>query len=239
MEKTKIFLWSSPRNVSTALMYSFAQRGDCKVYDEPLYGYYLAHTDAGTFHPGASEIIATMETDGQKVVEDMLAESRYPVQFFKNMTHHLVGLSDDFLEYGKNVILTREPREMIMSYTKVIPHPQMKDVGYKQQYELLQSLKRRNIPCVVVDSRELLLEPEVQLKKLCDFLGVLFDPEMLSWEKGPIEEDGIWAEYWYENVHKSTGFQEYVRREGTVKLELESLLAECNEYYGKLMEYSL
>jgi len=36
----RINLWSSPRNVSTALMYSFAQRLDTTVVDEPLYAYY-------------------------------------------------------------------------------------------------------------------------------------------------------------------------------------------------------
>ena len=37
----RICLWSGPRNVSTAMMYSFAQRDDTVVYDEPFYGYYL------------------------------------------------------------------------------------------------------------------------------------------------------------------------------------------------------
>ena len=36
-----INLISGPRNVSTALMYSFAQRNDTNYYDEPFYGYYL------------------------------------------------------------------------------------------------------------------------------------------------------------------------------------------------------
>ena len=39
-----ISLWSGPRNVSTALMYSFAQRSDTQVIDEPLYAHYLQHT---------------------------------------------------------------------------------------------------------------------------------------------------------------------------------------------------
>ena len=36
-----ICLWSCPRNVSTALMYAFAQREDTQVFDEPLYAHYL------------------------------------------------------------------------------------------------------------------------------------------------------------------------------------------------------
>ena len=37
-----IAMWSGPRNVSTALMYSFAQRQDCVVWDEPYYAAWLA-----------------------------------------------------------------------------------------------------------------------------------------------------------------------------------------------------
>jgi hypothetical protein len=45
-----ICLWSGPRNVSTALMYSFAQNEAVAVIDEPLYGHYLRVT--GADHPG-------------------------------------------------------------------------------------------------------------------------------------------------------------------------------------------
>ncbi|HAG26953.1 MAG TPA: sulfotransferase family protein, partial [Rhodobacter sp.] len=31
-----IAMWSGPRNLSTALMYSFGARRDCAVWDEPF-----------------------------------------------------------------------------------------------------------------------------------------------------------------------------------------------------------
>src|ERR687883_192922 len=49
-ECLKLSVWSGPRNVSTALMYSFRQRPDTLVVDEPLYGHYLRVTSAD--HPG-------------------------------------------------------------------------------------------------------------------------------------------------------------------------------------------
>ena len=39
-----INLISGPRNISTALMYSFAQRSDCQVWDEPFYANYNGFT---------------------------------------------------------------------------------------------------------------------------------------------------------------------------------------------------
>ncbi|RMF66572.1 MAG: sulfotransferase family protein, partial [Calditrichaeota bacterium] len=54
MEVLRLNLLSGPRNVSTALMYSFAQREDTRVVDEPLYGYYLKLS--GADHPGREEV---------------------------------------------------------------------------------------------------------------------------------------------------------------------------------------
>ena len=61
----RICLWSCPRNVSTALMYSFAQRRDTKVFDEPLYAHYLLQS--GVEHPARGEVLKFQENDGNKI----------------------------------------------------------------------------------------------------------------------------------------------------------------------------
>ena len=38
----RIAMWSGPRNLSTAMMYSFGARPDFAVVDEPFYAAYLA-----------------------------------------------------------------------------------------------------------------------------------------------------------------------------------------------------
>ena len=48
-----IDMWSGPRNLSTAMMYSFGARADCAVWDEPFYAAYLSLT--GHDHPMAAE----------------------------------------------------------------------------------------------------------------------------------------------------------------------------------------
>jgi hypothetical protein len=40
----RIAAWSGPRNISTAMMRAWENRGDCAVSDEPLYAAYLAAT---------------------------------------------------------------------------------------------------------------------------------------------------------------------------------------------------
>lgn len=235
----RLFLWSGPRNISTALMYSFSQREDCLVEDEPLYAHYLSRSSAWPYHPASEQILQQMENDGQKVVQHMLSKSGKPLLFFKNMSHHLIELDWSFMARGMNVILTRNPREMLLSFSKVIAKPMMEDVGYAMQWELLQYLKKNNFPFVVVEAKKFLLHPEEQLRKLCMACSIPFDPNMLSWQPGPRPEDGVWAGYWYQNVHRSTGFQRYVEKEDQLPGNLLPLYSECEPLYQKLLAYSL
>lgn len=242
MEKNntkRICLWSGPRNISTALMYSFAQREDTCVYDEPLYGHYLSQTDADEYHPGAEEVLESMENDGQKVVDWMMGPHDKPVVFFKQMTHHLVNLDRSFLDETINVILTRDPKEMLPSYAKQVKNPSMRDVGYAQHLDLLQYLQERNSKFAVLTSKDVLIDPPQTLSKLCDAIGIPFDEAMLSWEKGARPEDGVWAKYWYQNVHESTGFKPYQPKTEPFPEELKPLLEKCRPIYEKLVEYAI
>ena len=84
-------MWSGPRNISTAMMYSFASREDCKVFDEPFYGSYLSRT--GSNHPGKDDIIAVMNNNPDDVFEEILTtDYEKSVVFLKNMAHHMEGM---------------------------------------------------------------------------------------------------------------------------------------------------
>lgn len=231
---SRICLWSGPRNVSTALMYSFAQRNDTKVFDEPLYAHYLSKSNAMEYHPMAAEVIKTMESDGQKVVEMMSTNREKPVLFFKQMTHHLISLNWDFLLKMKNVILTRDPYEMLPSFAKEIANPKMVDVGYLAHIELIKYLEDRGVEPIVIDSKDILVNPESKLKQLCKALDIPFKTEMLSWPIGPIPEDGVWSSHWYGNVHSSSGFKPYEKKEQPFPKSLEPLLKECLPLYEQL-----
>jgi hypothetical protein len=43
-EVVRVAMWSGPRNISTAMMRAWENRGDCAVSDEPFYAHYLAET---------------------------------------------------------------------------------------------------------------------------------------------------------------------------------------------------
>ena len=236
----RICVWSGPRCISTALMYSFAQRADTTVYDEPLYAHYLSHSSAREYHPGADEIVATMETDGKQVVADtILGPQPTPVAFFKQMTHHLIELDQSFMKQTVNVMLTRHPRDVLPSYAEQVSRPTLRDVGYKMHLDLVEYLLSLGQEPAILDSEATLRNPRGVLEKLCERMGIVFDAAMLSWPVGPRPEDGIWAPHWYESVHRSIGFQPYKAKMEPFPEHLKPLFDECMPYYVALAKEAI
>ncbi len=237
-ECIKLSVWSGPRNVSTALMYSFRQRPDTVVVDEPLYAHYLRTT--GADHPGISEVLETMEGDGGRVVREViLGPCGRPVHFFKNMAHHLVGLDREFLSRITNVLLIRHPEEMLPSLAEQLPEPTLRDTGLRQQVEILDAVLEEDGEPVVFDAKELLLDPAGILRKACERLGIPFEEKMLRWPAGPKPEDGVWSKHWYDSVHASTGFAPYRPKTGRFPQRLEPLLVECLPLYERLRGHAI
>jgi hypothetical protein len=238
MATLRIHLWSGPRNVSTAIMYSFAQRADTRVVDEPLYAHYLRVS--GAPHPGREDVLAAQDADGERVVRDLiLGPWDRPVVFFKQMAHHLVDLDHAFLRRAANVLLTRDPLEMLPSLQVQIPRPTLRDTGYAAQTALLDELLAAGQDPPVLDARELLLDPPGVLQELCARLGLPFDAAMLRWPAGARPEDGIWARHWYEAVHRSTGFEAYRPKTAPFPERLRPLLDECAPHYARLAARAL
>ena len=230
---------SNPRNLSTALMYSFAQRQDTRVVDEPLYAYYLK-IRPDVDHPGKEEILASMSSNLQEVIEDVFLKTYdRPVVFFKNMAHHLIAMELDFMLSMTNLFLIRNPKQLIASIGKVMQQPEMEDIGSQQQYELYHWLKAKGQNPVVLDSGELLKDQEGVMQKLCTALDIPFDPHMLAWEAGARPEDGVWAKYWYHNIHQTTGFSRQETSSRPLPEHLKPLYEEARPYYEALYQHSI
>lgn len=205
----RIAMWSGPRNISTAMMRSWGVRADTAVIDEPFYACYLAAT--GIDHPGRDAVLASQPTDWRKVVTQV-ADAPIPggraVFYQKHMTHHMTPDIDlGWLGRVRNAFLIRDPAEVVASYARARPEIALDDIGVTRQVELFDRIADptgRAPP--VVEARDVLADPRGVLSKLCDALGVAFDPAMLSWPPGRRSTDGVWAPYWYKAVEASTGF---------------------------------
>lgn len=207
-----------------------------KVLDEPFFGYFLSKT--GVWRPSRKEALKAMNTDFSEVMDAILVESHQETIFLKNMANHMVGQSLEHLRAFKNVILTRKPEAVLASYQKNIEKPTMLDLCYEYQLGILEFLSTRNLPFLVLDSDELRKSPEQHLRKLCQYLEIPFSESMLTWKAGAREEDGVWAKYWYNNVHQSTGFMPYEEKTYQIQSEFWPLLEECHAQYNRIKAFT-
>jgi hypothetical protein len=233
-EGVRLAMWSGPRNISTALLRSWENRPDTRVVDEPLYAYYLNET--GLNHPGRDEVIAAGETSWPVVVDELTAPVG-GVYYQKHMTHHLIPqLPRDWIPSLTNVLLIRDPAEVVASYVHSRTDVVAEDIGLVQQNELYDQLGT-DVP--VIDAADFLRNPEAYLRWLCDYVDVDFTDRMLHWPPGPRDSDGIWAPYWYDAVLASTGFEPYRPRD----IELAGAGLEAAQrsrpYYDRLHEARL
>jgi hypothetical protein len=230
----RLAVWSGPRNISTAMMRSWENRPDTTVVDEPLYAAYLART--GIDHPGRDEVLAAQPTDlGEALARLERPPEGCAVQYEKHMAHHLPDDADLSWTLGlRNVLLVREPREVVASYVRSREACEPEDIGLLQQQRLLGYWQDHDAVPPVVDAADFLHDPEAHLRWLCDWLGIPFTERMLAWPPGPRESDGVWAPHWYDAVHRSTGFEPWRPRETELSPHDAAVAEACRPAYEEL-----
>ncbi|MEM7711480.1 MAG: HAD family hydrolase [Pseudomonadota bacterium] len=195
----RIAAWSGPRNLSTAMMYAFANRPDTEALDEPFYAAHLAAT--GRDHPLRDAVLASQSTDPAQVAA-LCAQGGNPHIYQKHMAHHMAsGFPMAWADGAIHIHLIRHPARVLASYGAKWPDITENDIGFAAQAALYDALGG-----VVLDTSDLRQAPETMLKKLCAEIGLPWSDAMLSWPAGPKSCDGVWAAHWYDAVHRSTGF---------------------------------
>jgi hypothetical protein len=237
-EGIRLAMWSGPRNISTALMRAWENRPDCAVTDEPLYAAYLAAT--GLDHPLRDEVIAAGETDWRRVAAH-LSTAPVPggraIWYQKHMAHHLLpGMTLDWVHALTNVLLIRDPAEVVESYLKSRATVTPTDIGLLQQSALYDELRHAGSgeAPLVIDAGDFLRDPEGHLRALCAHLSIAFDAHMLRWPAGRRASDGVWAPAWYDAVWRSTGFEPWRAREPRLDANSRAVAEACRPAYERL-----
>jgi hypothetical protein len=226
----RVAMWSGPRNISTAMMRSWENRPDTVVVDEPFYAEYLVRT--GLDHPGRDEVIASQPTETEEVIRLLTTDDTAPVHYTKHMTHHVDPETDlGWLAGFRNVLLIRDPAEVVASYVRSRESCEPEDIGLLQQLPLLASLPEDS---PVIDAGDFLRDPEAHLRWLCDWLGIGFTDHMLRWPAGPRDSDGVWAPHWYDAVVRSTGFEPWRARQVELSPHDAAVAEACRPAYDEL-----
>ena len=229
----RIAMWSGPRNLSTAMMYSFGARSDFSIMDEPFYAPFLKAT--GKVHPMREEILAAHETDPELVVQMCLAPQSTPHLYMKHMPQHMApDFPMGWAAKCVNIHLIRHPARVIASYAAKWPELTFDEIGFERQAALYQE-----IGGLVIDSYDIRQNPENALRRLCLAIDLPFDPAMLSWPAGSRAEDGVWATHWYGAVHRSTGFAGPEGKLPVLDGRYATLLEAALPHYKKLSRVAL
>jgi hypothetical protein len=240
-ETVRIAMWSGPRNLSTALMRSFGNRGDCFVSDEPFYAAYLSIT--GLDHPMRAEILLHHETDWHKVADTVAgpAPDGAPLWYQKHMTHHMLpAIGRAWMRACRHAFLIRHPARVLASYTAKREAVTLEDIGFPQQEALFEdAAAMTGAPPPVVDAEMLLSDPTRALTRLCEALGIPFTERMLTWPAGPRDTDGVWAPHWYDAVNRSTGFSQPKPAPMLSDPHLQKIEEQALPIYERLAQFAL
>lgn len=146
----------------------------------------------------------------RRAVESALSSDQITaLQYEKHMTHHMPrGVNLSWTKGVKHVFLIRSPAQIIASYRQKMPSVSEDDIGIVRQRELFDEITTiTGSRPPVVDSMDVLNDPERYLRKLCEVLSIDWIPgAMTQWAAGRRASDGIWASHWYGAVEQSVGF---------------------------------
>ena len=234
-DAVRVAMWSGPRNISTAMMRSFENRTDSVVVDEPLYAAYLART--GVDHPMREEVIASQPVDLETAVAGLSAPlpDGVAVHYAKHMAHHVSRDMDlRWTLAFRNVLLIRDPVEVVASYVRARESCGPEDIAIPQQGWLVELWDEHGAEVPIIDAGDFLRAPEAHLRWLCEWLEIPFSDRMLSWPAGPRDSDGVWAPHWYSAVWSSTGFEPWRRRDTALSNRDAAVAEACRPIYERL-----
>ncbi|NEQ64930.1 MAG: sulfotransferase domain-containing protein [Symploca sp. SIO2D2] len=253
--KTKhIAMWTCPRSRSTAITRAFEQIDDCIIYDEPLHHFFCFNTanyyDYINSFP-SDYLLRYPDANYSSVIEKItgnLPEIK-SFSFQKHMSYHLLpGFDKSWLSKVKNFLLIRNPIETITSYWKAKKHAGFNwessepFVGWEEHYRLFKEIENltQEKP-LVIDSGDLVKNPQDYLKTLCCQLGVAFSEKMLYWEPnktGILSWNNTIFEQFSKNVINSSSFFQQ-SQEINIPDILVPCINKCMPFYEEMYKYRL
>jgi branched-chain amino acid aminotransferase len=195
-------------------MYSWAQRDDTTVLDEPLYAHWLRLTRIQ--RPYSESVFASQLDDGNAILSSLLNPTTptTKITYLKHMAKQHLGIDKSLLTnpHCLHFLLVRSPQPVIASFAKVVHKPTLEETGYTALLDIYSHITHTTgHPPPIILSEDLAADPKGTLTALCSALHVPYKEEaMLQWPPGPKPYDGVWAEYWYQGVWKSTEFSSTV-----------------------------
>ena len=226
-------LWAVPRSTSTAFEWMMRQRGDLKCYHEPFgEAWYQGEAPLWPRYKPGDVATPGLTLDG---VWTELQERAEPV-FIKDFPHYVEHMwTDARLEMFTHSFLIRDPALTITSMYDKWPDFHEAEVGFPEQRHLFDRISERDgTPPPVIDSNDLLEDPERMVALWCEAVGIPYLPEALRWEPGARDEVSWWdSGVFHSNLRNSDGLKPQQRR----YVELDKLPTRVHEVHELMLPH--
>ena len=214
-------LWATPRSTSTAFEWMMRQRGDLACFHEPFGMAWYQGPEARAPRPAPADR-QRPEATFEKIWDDILTAARKRPVFVKDMPHHTDHLwTDAFLDRITHSFLIRPPAKVLASLHRSYQKAGMEDgfeaneISFGPRQKLFDLLRSRGQNPPVLDSDDLLEDPDTMVHAYCNAIGIPFLREALSWEPGA-RDDVLWYdgndEIWHASLRDSDGLKPIPRK---------------------------
>ena len=249
MKHKHIAMWACPRTRSSAVTRAFEQIDECMIYDEPFID--LSFRSGINYHDAIDCLPSSYGDSYPEIVAKLTGHlpKGKSFSFQKHMSFHLhPELDKSWIRQVDNCFLIRNPQEAILSYWKARNaggfswEESLGFVGWKEHYQLFKEvLSYTARPPVVLDSGDLVKDPEGYLRALCTHLGIEFSEKMLSWEAGKTSlvswKNSIFEKF-RSDVIQSEGFFDRPQIE-EIPVILIPCIEGCMPLYEEMYEYRI
>ena len=210
-----IALWAIPRSTSTAFELLMRQRGDLDCLHEPFgEAWYQGEDPAWPGFKDGEETTAGLTIES--VWDDIQARAANTPVFLKDFPHYINHMwTPDFLRHFTDAFLIRDPAKTTSSMFNKWPNFDELEVGFPEQRALFDLLTAWNgTPPPVIDSDDMLEDPDAMVAAFCDAVGIPFLHEAMSWEPSGDPSVHSWWDggSFHANLAQSTGLKPQERR---------------------------
>jgi len=219
MHSNLLFLWGTPRSMSTAFLRMMLERGDHEVFHEPFSSIVVQGRAV------VGDYTVTSHDELLKLLEERASD--HPVFVKETTEYDYLTTGGDRIPYvGRHTFIIRDPRRVIPSHYAMNPDMICDEIGYGYQVELARRVRDvTGVRPYVVEAEELLADAQGTVGRYCRHLGIPFLESSLSWQPG---DQNVWSRtsQWHRDA---AGSSRFIRSDRTYESTVDNdrFLYEC------------
>ncbi|MBC00172.1 MAG: sulfotransferase family protein [Rhodobacteraceae bacterium] len=204
----RIFLWATPRSISTALERVMKNADGLDVLHEPFTDTYYFSSKRRSRRYGDPAVPAQDPVEADAVNARLEEAGRRGPVFIKDLAFQAEPyVTDALLATARNIFLTRDPLKVYASLIRIKPDFTEDEFGFTALERIWNRVHALQGAAIALDGEEFRADPHAIAYKLCVWSDVRYSPDMLTWEDGRIRD---WAPHeelsqakWHETLEKS------------------------------------